>query len=602
MPAPEILQAARTADEKTAKQPPAPPRPFLMSFLDHLVRNAIISTEIAKRAATMKQQSSNDRRTALDVLHEEFGIARETLQFQVAQFYAFRTLDISGNPMRRLSNADALKIVRALPEHLRALAMKHKVLPYDLSENQPDKLVVVTPNPSDRETSEVARSFPYKKFEICYIPERDWDNFWRLICTDRGQLRAAPVIADVVGEQDDQESTVDREINRTQLPSMVDSIIADAVRVQAAAVHFIPRHARRTDVYFRIDGVLSQWKSFDEIRADAVVAVMKMKTPGMDRYERLAAQEGVSIKTADGKPVHLRVSTIPVLLPDHAGKFERMVIQIDREPAASWRLESLGLDETALRAFREVLGMRSGLVVLSGPAGSGVTTTMAAIMRAMLTPSLSALSVEESMDFAFEGVSHVRLTPKLSHDAALSVIEHHDPDVIILGEIRDRQGAEIALRLAMKGKHVFATLQASDAAGAIVRLQGFGIESYLLAQALTLVHAQRLVRRLCPQCRMLQPGSDPRLERLGLQGGVPTLYRPVGCVDCVNGYSGRIPLHETLLVTPSVRSLITNGAQVQHEGMHAELEAQGASSLSQAGAGLLREGVTTVDELWGVLS
>ncbi len=589
----ELLQMPRPAN-----------RPFMASFLDHLIKNGIISPVVGRRAAEVKIRGTGDKRSVLEILHDDFGIARDVLQSQIAQFYAFRMIDMSERAARALPNSEVLRMMRALPERLRSLAMKHKILPFDLADAAHDKLIIVTPNPSGREVPEVARGFAAKKFEICYMTEREWDDFWRAVSNEKGPGRVQATITDVITEADEQDldNTIDREIAKSQLPALVDKIVADAVRVRAAAIHFVPRRARKTDVYFRVDGTLTHWTGIDDVRVEAVAAAIKLRTPGMDRFERLAPQEGFQVKSADGQLIYLRVASAPITLPNHPGNFEMVVVRIALEPASTWSLETLGLDEVALRAFREVLGMRSGLVVLAGPTDSGVTTTMAAMMRTLLTPSVSALAVGESMEFAFEGVNRIRLTPKLSYESALATIEHHDPDVIILGEIADRRTADLALRLAMKGRHVFARLLASDTAGAVIRLRNFGVEPYMLAQALTLVHAQRLVRRLCPQCRTPRPGNDPRAERLGLRGEEPLLYRPLGCIECVNGYSGRIPLHETLLVTPAVRSLITDASALDPAFLSAALETGGTGTLRSGAAGLLREGLTTVDELWTALS
>ena len=150
------------------------PRPFMTSFLEHLVRNRIISEEVAVQAAEWKKTNDRDKRSLVEILKEEFGLSQDVLHYQVAQFYAFRVIDINERGARRLLPTDVLKILRGLPESIRQLAMRHKVLPYDLAENQPDKIIVVTPNPADREISDVARALPYKKFEICYMKERDW--------------------------------------------------------------------------------------------------------------------------------------------------------------------------------------------------------------------------------------------------------------------------------------------------------------------------------------------------------------------------------------------------------------------------------------------
>ena len=177
----------------------------------------IISEDVAMQAAEWKKHNDRDKRSLVEILKEEFGLSQDVLHYQVAQFYAFRVIDINERGARRLLASDALKILRGLPESIRQLAMRHKVLPYDLAENQPDKIIVVTPNPADREISDVARALPYKKFEICYMKERDWAEYWRQLTLEKDQPGSSTLtVTDSVVEEEesDFEGAIDRDISR----------------------------------------------------------------------------------------------------------------------------------------------------------------------------------------------------------------------------------------------------------------------------------------------------------------------------------------------------------------------------------------------------
>ena len=592
---------AKSPEDKPAKVGTgASARPFMASFMEHLIRNNVITADIAARAGALKQQNPGDRRTVLDILRDEFSVPRDVLQFQVAQFYAFRMIEPDDRSTRRLGANEIQKLMKSLPEQIRSLAMKQKVIPYDLAENQPDKLVVVTPNPSDRETSEVARAFLYKKFEICYMREKEWDEVWRKISAERQVLHAVPTMTEIVSEENEAEldAVLDREITRAQLITVIENIFADAVRLDASAIHFVPKTNRKTDVYLRIDGVLTQWYAIDDVRPEAVSVAVKIRTPGMDRYERMASQEGILQRLADGRVINFHTLSMPMAIREFAGKYEFVVVRIEREPSDSWKLETIGLSGPVLTALKETLAFRRGLILLTGPSRSGLTTTLAAMLHGITGPSISAVAVEEAMEFMFEGVCHVRLTPKMSYDDALRAVKRHDADVVILGAIKNREEADLALGLAMSGRRVFTTIHAPDTASSLARLHGFGIEHNMLAQSLVVVHAQRLVRKLCRHCRQLLEEGDSRVEHLGLALTGLSLYRPVGCVECVGGFSGVIPLHETLFVTPAVRSLIAGGGPPDGAVLRSMIAGQGLPTLRESAAQLLREGMTTVDEVW----
>ncbi len=580
---------------------------MMTSFLEHLVRNGTISREVAVQVSEWKQNKERDKRGLVDILREEFGVPRDVLQYQVAQFYAFRVIDpATDRSTRRLTGADVNRLVKGLPEPMRQLAIRFKVLPYDVAENQAEKIIVVTPNPSDREVSEVVRALPYKKFEICYMKESDWADYWRQVTTDKPFVKPAPVNSDgsAADMETDFEGTLDRDISRGQLVALVENVLSDAVRVDATDIHFVPRHARKTDVFFRIDGTLSLWYSIDEARTEAVAAVVKARSLSMDRYERMAAQEGSTQKVIDGKTVRFRVSSLPIVDREPSVKYEALALQIlhDREIPA--RIDTIGLDPYSLEVFKEALALPQGLVIFTGLQGSGRSTTLTAALRSVMKPTLSTITVEDPVEFILDGARQVKLTHKLHFDDALRAILRHDPDIVMLGEITDRTTAEIALRLATTGHRVFSIVHAHDTVGAIQRLLGMGVEPYLLVYGVTLISTQRQLRQLCARCKAPDTTvSDQELKHFGLGGEKVVFYRPGNCIECIGGFKGRISIYESLLMTPEIRDTILNrsglfpAAAVRDAAMR-----HGMRSIAAKAVEVLRNGLTTVEEASGAMS
>lgn len=586
---------------------PAGPRPMMTSFLEHLVRNGTISKEVAVQVSEWKQKKEQDKRGLVDILREEFGVPRDVLQYQVAQFYAFRVID-PGNDRstRRLTGADVNRMLKGLPEPIRQLAIRFKVLPYDVAGDQPDKIVVVTPNPSDREVSEVVRALPYKKFEICYMKESDWADYWRQATTDKPPVKLTPGISETqVGEPEtDFEGTLDRDITRGQLVALVENVLSDAVRVDATDIHFVPRQARKTDVFFRIDGTLSLWYSIDEARTEAVTAVVKARSLSMDRYERMAAQEGSTQKIIDGKPVRFRVSSLPVVDREPSVKYEALALKILPDKEIPARLDTIGLDPYSLQVFKEALALPQGLVIFAGLQGSGRSTTLTAALRSVMKPTLNTLTVENPVEFILDGARQVKLTHKLNFDDALRAILRHDPDIVMLGEIADRATAEIALRLATTGHRVFSVVHAHDTIGAIQRLLGMGVEPYLLVYGITLISTQRHMRQLCSRCKAPDTSvSDQELKHFGLGGEKVVFYRPGACIECIGGFKGRIPIYESLLMTPEIRDIILNrGGAFPAAAVRDAAMRHGMRSIAAKAVEVLRSGLTTVEEASGAMS
>jgi type IV pilus assembly protein PilB len=606
----DIPQIPRTADEDTRRGAAAPktpaggPRPFMTSFLEHLVRNRIISEDVAVQAAEWKKGNEKDKRSLIEILKEEFGLSQDVLHYQVAQFYAFRVIDINERGARRLLPTDVLKILRSLPDPIRQLAMRHKVLPYDLAENQPDKIIVVTPNPADREISDVARALPYKKFEICYMKERDWAEYWRQLTLEKDQPGSSALSAAETTEEETEEEfeeVIDRDISRGQLLALVENILADAVRVAATDIHVIPRPPRRTDVSFRIDGQLALWYSIEDTRPEAVLAVIKSRAASLDRFERLAVQEGVFQKSVDNQMVRFVLSVIPIVSREVGGRLESAVIRVQREPDPA-PLDSIITEPYTLRVLRESLSRPRGLVLFAGPLGSGKGATVASALRAVAKPGLNLVTVEDPVETFLEGARQVKLTPKLSYEDAVRSITRHDPDIVYINDITDASIATAALRLAIGGVQVFATMTTQDSVVAVTRLIAMGVEPFLLSEGLSVVVTQRRLRKLCERCKEpVTRVSRDLVIKLGFtedEASGTKFYRATGCINCTGGFKGRLLLHEAIDVTEPVQdALLWTGGRLRAGELREIGAAQGMVSLRRHGIELLKRGVTTLGEV-----
>ncbi len=579
-----------------------PKKRYASAFLEHLVRNRIVSEKVAAEVSDYMQQQKGEKRRIVDLIATEFAVPKDILARELAQFYSFRIIDIHERNIRRLDNATIKKFVDGLSASLYRLAMRHKVLPLETAEGQADKILVVTPNPTDREASEVAKAFPFAKHEICYLKESDWDEFWQQVTSEK-----TPTVSNGNGdgfldEDSELDSLLETEIERSQLINLVNNVFADAVRVGASDIHIVPRSTRKTEISFRIDGELSSWYTIEDARAEAVIAVVKGRGVGLDRFERMAAQDGQAQRIIDDQVIRFRMSVLPIISKEMNGKFESVVIRILKDANASVTLESIGLDPYSLEKFSDSINKPHGLVILTGPTGSGKSTTLVAALRTVMNPSVCTITVEDPVEYLLEGARQVKLNHKLSFDDAIRAILRHDPDIIMVGEIRDRATADIAIKLANTGHLTFSTLHTNDAASVVSRLFKIGVEPFLIAQALNIVVAQRLVRKLCEKCKkpaalhgrayLLKVGfKEDELD--GLQ-----LFEPVGCQHCVGGFKGRRAIHETLYITPEIREIILeSGSNINTEAINQAAIRDGMRTLRRSGLALAKSGLSSVDEV-----
>jgi general secretion pathway protein E len=373
---------------------------------------------------------------------------------------------------------------------------------------------------------------------------------------------------------------------------MINALLLQALRERASDIHFEPYEARSI-VRFRVDGAMRDVLEPPRALHGALVSRLKIMA-SLDIAEKRLPQDGrISLKLGD-KQVDVRVSTLPT------GPGERVVLRLLDKDSARLDLTSLGMSESTLTAIDALIREPHGIVLVTGPTGSGKTTTLYAALSRLPRGTTNMMTVEDPIEYALEGVAQTQVNPRieLTFARALRSILRQDPDVIMIGEIRDLETAQIAVQASLTGHLVLATLHTNDAASAVTRLADMGIEPYLLASSLLGVLAQRLVRTLCPECSRAvaaSAGEAKLLHDLGLPA-TTELNGGLGCAACNGtGFRGRTGVYELLLVDDTMRRLIHDGAG--ELALRAAAQRAGMRTLRSDGARFIADGTTTLAEL-----
>ena len=374
---------------------------------------------------------------------------------------------------------------------------------------------------------------------------------------------------------------------------LVDRIVAEGISSRASDIHLEPEEGG-VAVRYRIDGVLRQVMVLPKAAGIPLVSRVKIMAQ-LDIADRLRPQDGRARVVVSGNRVDLRISTLP------ASQGEKVVIRILDQRSTVLSLDGLGLNPDELERIHGLLQSREGLLLVTGPTGSGKTTTLYSMLRTVQARGVNIVTVEDPVEYRLQGIVQVQVNEKagLTFPAALRSILRQDPDVILVGEIRDKETAMIAVQASLTGHLVLTTLHTIDAASSVTRLLDIGVESYKIAACLKGVVAQRLLRRLCPHCRELAVGQVPdRLKKWFPDGS--TLYRPVGCSECSNtGYRGRLAITEVLSTSTEMERRI---AANEHSERIADAAREGGMrGLWDSGVQHARNGITTVEELLRVL-
>ncbi|PVM77580.1 type II secretion system ATPase GspE [Caulobacter radicis] len=388
-------------------------------------------------------------------------------------------------------------------------------------------------------------------------------------------LEDMPTAADLLDPQDD-----------APVIRLINGLIAEAVRSGASDIHVEP-YEQALVVRLRVDGVLREILSLSPRIAAMLVSRVKVMAK-LDIAEKRIPQDGRISLALGGKSLDVRVSTLPARMG------ERVVMRILDKEQAGLGLADLGMSPRMLAALETALREPNGIVLVTGPTGSGKTTTLYAGLGLLNDKSRNILTIEDPVEYAVHGVGQTQVNTKvgMTFAAGLRAILRQDPDVVMVGEIRDAETAQIAVQASLTGHLVLSTVHTNDAAGAVVRLRDMGVEPFLLASTMRLIIAQRLVRRLCRSCSVEEPADAAAAALVDVPAGTP-LHRPVGCPECGHtGFQGRIGVYEALRVDDAVRRLIGQNA-AEDEIAVAGVEV----ALKDEARRYVLEGLTTVEEV-----
>ncbi|MFO7871497.1 MAG: ATPase, T2SS/T4P/T4SS family [Kiritimatiellia bacterium] len=396
-----------------------------------------------------------------------------------------------------------------------------------------------------------------------------------------------------VEEQDDE--NIDAVLEKTdQAPvvRMVSMILVEAMRKGASDIHFEPQE-KDLSLRYRIDGSLVEMPSPPKGLQAAILSRMKLMS-GMDISERRIPQDGrIKIK-ALGKEVDLRVNTLPTIFG------EKVVMRLLDKSSLFPNLAALGLDDEAFKAMKRAVGAPNGIVLVTGPTGSGKTTTLYSCLMELNRPDVNIMTCEDPVEYQLPGINQVQINSfvGLTFAAALRSVLRQSPDIILVGEIRDSETAEIAIKAALTGHLVLSTLHTNDAAGAITRLTDMGVEPSLLAPSLVVAQAQRLIRKLCGSCRKkMKEVPGEMLKAYDIEPSFfedATIYKAGGCAKCHgSGYKGRLAIMEVLPVDRDLRKDILDGSSTGQ--INEKAQKKGMLSLKEIGLRKVKEGITSLD-------
>lgn len=381
------------------------------------------------------------------------------------------------------------------------------------------------------------------------------------------------------------------DIKNAPAVKLVDSIIQNAVRSKASDIHIEP-FEHRVCVRYRIDGELQ--KQFDSPKEPLAALITRIKImSNMDIAERRIPQDGRIFTRVDNENVDLRVSVLPTV------NGEKIVIRILDKSAFNVDKSVLGIADDDLDKINKIITKPNGMVLVTGPTGSGKSTTLYSLLKDLNNEDKNIVTIEDPVEFSMDGINQVNVNTKagLTFASGLRSILRQDPDIVMLGEIRDYETAEIAIRAAITGHLVLSTIHTNDASSSIVRLKDMGIAPYLVTSALVGIIAQRLIRKLCLHCREEYSASDYEKEILGVPKDQElTLYRKVGCNRCSNtGYKGRVGIYEIMEINRELRELINEDASVENI-TNAALR-NGMKTLSKSAINVILKGNSTIEEL-----
>ncbi|MFA6024808.1 MAG: GspE/PulE family protein [Ignavibacteriaceae bacterium] len=575
-----------------------------------LFKKGIIDTTVLEEALAMKaNDTSKIKKNLAQILVQEFKYDHDVIFKEVANLYAFREVEATPDILTSTRLDFIKQTMLAAGDTMKELMLQVKVIPFMYDERQKDKLLLASIDPTERNIPKIAFGLNAKKYEVMFIKLRDFDKLAEKLFPPENEFlkkledMPSDFAIDEQQEQTDDEAEIEAEVNKSALINLIEAALVEGTRRGVSDIHVLPRDAKTTSILFRIDGNLQPWHTQENTSPEAVLAVVKDRSRGMDRFEREKAQDGFIQREIDGQIIRFRVSILPMVGTELKNKFESVVIRILDDRKVVKDLKLLGLTGYANDAFEKAIRKPQGMVILTGPTGSGKSTTLVAALYQVIDPTVNVLTVEDPVEYVIAGARQLKIGVKMNFEQAIRSILRHDPDIVLVGEMRDKETAEVAIKLANTGHLTFSTLHTNDAPSAVARLYKMGIEPFLIAYAINIIVAQRLIRRLCTNCKQkIVKHDEVILKSLGLdidEWKNYTLYEAKGCEKCSgSGYKGRIAIHEALyFTTPLKQIILRSGDSVDEEKIRAQAKKDGTLNLRECGIEKVKLGLTSFEEV-----
>ncbi len=575
---------------------------------EKLISERIASAEQVTHALEIQRREGPNRRRLGEILATDMNCDRDMVFRSISQIYGFPEVDLNAEAIDEYR----INFIRSYLEALGADSSKRLqqalLIPFKIDYSKNEAVVFLTEDPTDPALNLLLFQLKVTKYELSYAPRRELEALLNKIETPQNEF--LQLIEEISGdytpppqeEEAEEEVTLDLEMNRSILTNLIEGCLVESVRQGASDIHILPQPNNRTEFWFRVDGKLRLWYAQENFKPETISAVVKDRTRNVDRFIWDASQDGFIQRQIDNAIIRFRVSIMPIVSQDFRRKYESIVIRILDDRKVLTDLTKLGFHDQAKRDFVRAINKPQGMVILTGPTGSGKSTTLLAALYQVITPEKNTLTVEDPVEYMIRGARQLKLSNSMDFEGAIRGILRHDPDIVMVGEMRDKMTADIAIKLANTGHLTFSTLHTNDAPSAVSRLYKMGIEPFLIATAMNIIVAQRLLRTLCKNCKRptdvydhtaakLLGFTDEELDDLHF-------FEAVGCDQCNNGYKGRAAIHEALFFSKEVKHLILHSkTDIDEEGLRNLAVSQGMLTLRASGRERIKQGVTTIEEV-----
>ena len=478
-----------------------------------------------------------------------------------------------------------MKAVSTISE---ALAKKYNLIPVKFRDG---KLIVAMSDPLNIFAEEdVALSSGYK-IEVGIAMEKEINEAIAKYYSKNYMEKAEAKLNEREKLEEKKEDLIKNDQNESPAVKLIDRIIENAIRNKASDIHIEPQKDKII-IRYRIDGKLRKQFEAPKEPLNSMVTRIKLLS-GMDISERRAPQDGKILVRIDDREIDLRVSILPSI------NGENLVIRILDNSSFEFTKENLGFTIKDIELLKKITRNPYGMLLVTGPTGSGKTSTLYSLLKDLKTEENNVITLEDPVEYSMDGIIQVNVNTKagLTFKSGLKAMLRQDPDVIMIGEIRDEETASMAIRAAITGHNVLSTLHTNDAPSAIIRLMDMGIPSYLIATSIVGIVAQRLIRKLCNNCKEPYMATDYEKKLLGIDINKDlTLYKPVGCPKCSGtGYKGRTGLFEIMEINHNIRELISN--RESFDKIREESIKNGMKTLFESGSEIVKGGVSSINEL-----